>query len=70
MDEEIASTLSNYTETWAQDATTQVFVLKDLPPCESGQYRVVASSKPYGSTGRMGIITAYHEALPGVAKRC
>ncbi|MGV9247234.1 hypothetical protein [Streptomyces sp. NPDC003710] len=44
--------------------------MKDLPPCQSGQHRVVVSYLPYGSTGRKGIITAYHETLPGVTKRC
>ncbi|UXY32337.1 hypothetical protein [Streptomyces sp. HUAS TT20] len=70
VDEEITNTLAHYTSTWQQDANTQVFVLKDLPPCESGQYRVVVSYLNYGSTGIKGIITAYHESHPGVAKRC
>ncbi|MCF3137218.1 hypothetical protein [Streptomyces olivochromogenes] len=70
VDEEIANTLAHYSSTWQQDANTRVFVLKDLPPCESGQYRVVVSYLNYGSTGIKGIITAYHESLPGVTKRC
>ncbi|MEU7304916.1 hypothetical protein [Streptomyces sp. NPDC007206] len=70
VDENIANTLANPTSTYEQDRNTRVFLLKDLPPCESGQYRVVVSYLSYGSTGIKGIITAYHEKLPAGARRC
>ncbi|MCC5474537.1 hypothetical protein ACFV2N_31155 [Streptomyces sp. NPDC059680] len=70
VDENIANTLANPTTSYQQDPNTRVFLLKDLPPCDSGQYRVVVSYLSYGSTGIKGIITAYHEDHPAAARRC
>ncbi|MFE0513376.1 hypothetical protein [Streptomyces sp. NPDC058964] len=70
VDEDITYTLANPTTTYEQDPNTRVFLLRDLPPCQSGQYRVVVSYLGYGSTGIKGIITAYHEKLPAGARRC